>query len=167
MQGDCTLPYVLRDYSDLVVAFDKRKNHYDTRQRYSTIKNLGPSPFEVARIADPVARVIPVHSSGRISDPIFTGIVGHKRNTQGKGRSVRCPSDARRRAAKLRCSLAPLRRQLAKVISVMQTRRAVRKLFCRHCGQDMFNVPIAANLYCSDDCLDRDLTRLEYGAQIY
>lgn len=46
-------------------------------------------------------------------------------------------------------------------------RRAVRKLFCHHCGRDLFTLPVAAGVYCSNDCADRDVARLEYGAQTY
>ncbi len=63
--------------------------------------------------------------------------------------------------------LSFLRRHLARARAVGRARRAIQKLFCRHCGRDLFTRPAIAVVYCSYDCADRDVARLEFGAQIY
>lgn len=51
-----------------------------------------------------------------------------------------------------------VRRGIADFRSAVRARRAVRKMFCGYCERDLF-ASRSGDLYCSDQCADRDWAR--------
>lgn len=49
---------------------------------------------------------------------------------------------------------------IAEVRRGMTARRALRELFCRFCGRELFSSRPVAGVYCSDSCANRDWARL-------
>lgn len=49
---------------------------------------------------------------------------------------------------------------IAEVRRAMKARRALRELFCRFCGRELFSSRPVAGVYCSDGCANRDWARL-------
>lgn len=52
-----------------------------------------------------------------------------------------------------------VRRLVADFLFTVRARRAVRRLFCGYCGRDLFCSRRIGNLYCSDQCAERDWAR--------